>query len=126
MTETETKWSERVKQWKASGESAKAFAQGREFKPSTLTYWAHRLRKMGRQAGAPLASEEPAKRPPVGMIRLRPTVQCRPSATKQRPDGTGTSSVAMVIAIGWARIEVRPGFDRALFTEIVEALGAAQ
>jgi hypothetical protein len=32
----------------------------------------------------------------------------------------------MVIAIGSARIEVRPGFDQALLTEIVETLGGAR
>jgi hypothetical protein len=58
MTETETKWSERVKEWKASGQTAKAFAHGRDFKPSTLTYWAHRVRQMARHPAAPPTSGE--------------------------------------------------------------------
>jgi hypothetical protein len=123
MTDAETKWSERVKQWKASGQSAKAFAQGRDFKASTLIYWAYRLRKIGEEVGAPLAGEEPAKRP---RVRVRPTRSCTPSATKGRPREAGTSSAAMVIAIGSARIEVRPGFDEALLTEIVETLEGAR
>ena len=39
MTETASKWSERVREWKSSGKTAKEFAVGREFKASTLVYW---------------------------------------------------------------------------------------
>jgi hypothetical protein len=37
-----------------------------------------------------------------------------------------SSRATMVIAIGVARIEVRSGFDQALLTEVVEALGGAR
>src|ERR1700733_1508689 len=40
MTETEAKWSERVREWKASGQTAREFAASRDFKPTTLVYWA--------------------------------------------------------------------------------------
>jgi hypothetical protein len=61
MTETEAKWSERVKEWKASGQTAKGFAQGRDFKPATLTYWACRLRQIAGRGASP--REELAKGP---------------------------------------------------------------
>ena len=48
MTDTETKWTERVRAWRASGRTAREFAEGQEFKPSTLTYWASQLRRSGR------------------------------------------------------------------------------
>ena len=46
MTETEAKWSERVREWRAGGKSAEEFAEGRGFKGSTLRYWASSLRKL--------------------------------------------------------------------------------
>jgi hypothetical protein len=125
MTPTETKWSDRVKDWKASGQTAKVFAQGRDFKPSTLTYWAHRLRQLVGAAAVPEISGLPSMRststPRVRMVRVRPA--SRPSASMAR---AGTSGAAIVIAVGAARIEVRSGFDRALLTEVVEALGVAR
>jgi len=130
MTETETKWSERVREWKASGQTAKAFAQGREFMPSTLTYWAHRLRQVAaQQPTAATSVERPmhsgtASR--VRMVRVRPTRIHQESPTREGTEGVGTYSATLVITVGAARIEVRSGFDRALLTEVVEALGGAR
>jgi hypothetical protein len=129
MTETETKWSERVKEWKASGQTAKAFAQGRDFKPSTLTYWAHRLRRVAGQPTASATPGEPVTRsattPRVRMVRVRPT-RVRASSPSETATKADTPSTMMVIAIGAARIEVRRGFDRVLLGELVEALGGAR
>jgi hypothetical protein len=130
MTETETKWSERVKEWKASGQTAKAFAHGRDFKPSTLTYWAHRLRQAAGQSAAPVTFGEPAMRsataPRVRMVRVRPTTVRGSRPTAESTSEVETSSATIVIAVGAARIEVRSGFDRALLTEVIEALGGAR
>jgi len=102
MTETETKWSERVREWRASGKSAEEFAEGRGFKGSTLRFWASTLRKT-ELSGAGHAR-----------VRLVPVV--RRSVT-QEP--------AIEIAIGKARVMVRPGFDATLLQQLVEALGGA-
>jgi hypothetical protein len=40
--------------------------------------------------------------------------------------GESSSKATMVITIGAARIEVRAGFDRALLSDVVEALGGAR
>jgi hypothetical protein len=103
MTETETKWSERVREWKASGQTAKAFAEGREFKASTLVYWASCLR---RGNGDTQPRKRPARR--VRMVRI----------------ARGPRTVdAIVVAVGGARVTVRPGFDPALLKQVVRALG---
>jgi uncharacterized caspase-like protein len=126
MTETESKWAERVKEWKASGQTAKAFAQGRDFKASTLTYWAYRVRRIGGRPVAPATRQEPATglatTPQVRMVRVRPTRVRRKSRTAVGARSTGAT---MVIAIGAARIEVRSDFDRALLAQVVEAIGGA-
>jgi hypothetical protein len=126
MTATEAKWAERVREWQASGRTAEQYAEGQGFKPSTLRFWASRLRSMAKAIAMPaMARGEPAG---VQMVRVR-----RQSASAARPieasasAATATSSsAAMVIAIGAARIEVQPGFDHRLLGEIVEALGATR
>jgi hypothetical protein len=107
MTETETKWSERVGEWKASGRTAKEFAEGREFKPSTLVYWASCLR-----TGVGGAQRSKKREPHVRMARLVP-------APARAED-------AIMIAVGTARIAVRAGFDPVLLRQVVAALGAAR
>jgi len=107
MTENETKWSERVREWRASGQKAKAFAEGREFKASTLVYWASCLRQ-GR-----IGDARPRKRQSrVRMARVVPK--------SRRPDD------AIVVTVGAARVTVRPGFDGALLRQVVRALGEEQ
>jgi hypothetical protein len=104
MTATETKWSERVREWKASGRTARQFAEGRDFKASTLAYWASCLRRSRVGAGA-----SPKRQPPVRMARVvrNPT----------RDDDS------IVVAVGAARVAVRAGFDEALLRRVVKTLG---
>jgi hypothetical protein len=103
MTETEAKWSERVREWKASGQTAKEFAAGREFKPSTLVYWASCLRTGAGGTG------RPKKRERVRMARV-----VRVAAPAEG---------AIVVAVGPARVAVRAGFDPVLLRQVVMALG---
>jgi hypothetical protein len=44
MTGTESKWMERVGDWKRSGQSAKEFAESQPYQPSSLIWWERRLR----------------------------------------------------------------------------------
>jgi hypothetical protein len=107
MTETETKWSERVREWKSSGRTAKEFAEGRDFKASTLVYWASCLRTGN--GDAPRAKKRERH---VRMVRVVPTTV--------RVEDT------IVVAIGGARVAVRTGFDPALLRQVVRALGDAR
>jgi hypothetical protein len=107
MTETEKKWSERVEEWKASGRTAKAFAEGRDFKASTLVYWASCLRR-----GPGKATPPRERRPRVRMVR----VVRRP----RRPEDS------IVVTVGPACVAVRAGFDEALLRRVVKALGDEQ
>lgn len=107
MTETETKWSERVREWKASGRTAKEFAEGREFKASTLVYWASCLRTNNGSRAQPKKHE--------ARIRMARVIAARPDAGD-----------AIVVAVGAARVTVRSGFDPALLKQVVQALGDGQ
>ena len=99
MTETEQTWTERVQEWRSSGLSAPEFVQGRGYEASTLRYWASRLRRVAE--GRPYA-------PRVRMARVKVT--------------RGPSE-SLVVAVGVARIEVRPGFDGSLLRDVVAAIG---
>jgi transposase len=104
MTETESKWSERVREWRASGKTAEEFAEGRGFKGSTLRFWASTLRRS--ESGTART-----RKPQVRLVR----VVARPAA----------AGASLDVAVGAARVTVRPGFDAALLRQLVEALGGA-
>jgi hypothetical protein len=110
MTETERKWTERVRAWRASGQGAREFAEGQEFKASTLTYWASQLRRSARAEGV----DAGRRAPDVRMVRVVG------KAAAALCEGT------VEVAVGTARIVVRPGFDRGLLREVVEALGGCR
>jgi hypothetical protein len=101
MTETERTWTERVREWKASGLAAPEFVQGRGYQASTLRYWASRLQ------GVAEGRAWPAR---VRMARVKVAK---------------ASSESLVVLVGAVRIEVRPGFDSALLRDVVDALGRA-
>jgi hypothetical protein len=105
MTANETKWSERVREWKASGQTAKEFASGKDFKASTLTFWGSQLRRK------PAAAEvEGAK--PVRMVR----VVTAPTARAE----------TLIVQVGEAQVIVATGFDGALLRAVVAALGGGR
>lgn len=104
MTETETKWSNRVQEWKASGRTAEEFAQGQGFEPSTLRFWASKLRQV---KTAPVMERVPR----VRMARVIPAA--------------AGSEDTLVVVVGAARVAVRAGFDVALLREVVAALGSS-
>jgi hypothetical protein len=105
MTETETKWAERVREWKASGQVAEDYARGRGFAVATLRWWSSRL---GRGA---MSSRPPARTAPVRMVRV--VRAARPTAS------------VLTVRVGAAQVEVPAGFDRTLLRELVAALGGA-
>lgn len=95
---TEQAWSERVRAWRASGQTAAEFAQGRGFAAATLTWWSSRLRQGTRPAFVQLVAKSAAPAPP--------------------PE--------LVVEVGGARVRVAAGFDPALLADVVRALGAAR
>ena len=104
MSETESKWAERVRAWRSSGLSAPEYVQGRGFKETTLRWWASRLGR-GRSTGQ-LAT------PSTAMVRMaRVTTVARPSVA------------SLMVRVGAAQVEVRAGVDRGLLRDLVDALG---
>src|SRR5258708_7066869 len=91
---TEAKWAARVREWRASGETALEYASRHGFAASTLHGWSSRL--------------PPTEAP--GFLRLVPkTPEASPSAD-------------IVVEVGAARVRVGAGFDRGLLADVVRAL----
>jgi hypothetical protein len=129
MTETESKWAARVAAWRASGQTAPKFCEGKDFKPGGLRYWASQLRK-GKDA-APTKDERVARVPPAAQ---------RPAAAKEaappepvrlarvvraaRPESA--PETAIVLEVGAARLAVRRGFDRDVLRAVLDVLGGGR
>ncbi len=97
-------WARRVAEWRASGQTSTAFAEGKAFTASGLRHWAHRL------------SKEPSPR------RLRVV---RVERQLQAAEPTASADTSLVVEVGPARVVVRPGFDRALLAAVLEVVLAA-
>jgi len=102
---TEAKWQSRVADWRASGETAEAFAVGKGYEASTLRFWSSQLRRKGSGVVAAVG-------PMVTMARV---VRARSAA-----DGAGVT-----VTVGRASVVVTRGFDAELLREVIAALGGA-
>ena len=107
MTATEAKWAERVRRWKASGQSADEYSVALGVRPSTLRWWSSRVKHVEALAEGNAEAAIPATG--VRMVRV--------VARRKQVEGS------LRLRIGAAQVEVRAGFDRALLRELVEALG---
>ena len=108
MNVTAAVWAERVRAWRASGLSATEFARPEGYRGKTLSWWGSELKRRERVKAS--AS------PKVVMAR----VVRRPTARSSAADE------AISVAVGGAKITVRPGLDAALLRAVVSALGAAR
>jgi hypothetical protein len=89
MSDTVETWKKRVASWRASGETAEEFSEGRPWSPKTLRWYASRLRLPPARTAAPVVrvaqlvrSTAPAERERGGSIvvealeaRLRITIE---------------------------------------------------
>lgn len=104
MSDTATKWRQRVTGWRASGETAETYSTGQEFKASTLRYWASRLRREDRVAG------------PV--VRLAQVVRAPSTQREEVPRGTAV----IELLDARVRITVASDTDRAVLAMVLDML----
>jgi hypothetical protein len=119
--ETEAKWAERVREWRASGLPAEEFAASRGFKASTLC-WAASLLRHAASPTTPAESAEPEPQPRAKRTRVPASRSKAPRFLPVRMRAPETAS-EMVVEIGPVRIRVARGFDVSLLGEVVRALG---
>jgi hypothetical protein len=106
MTETQEKWVERTREWRASGQTAREYGQGRGFKASTLRYWASRLSAAEGKAAGAMTPKARARVRMAGVV-----------AVAKR------AAASLTVRVDAALVEVRPSFDRGLLRDVLEALG---
>lgn len=102
MTKTELRkeWSARVAAYKASGQSASAWCAANNLQPRQLWYWLRKHKNI----------ETPAVKPSqwlsVEVSELKPN----------SPQGT------LLVRVGQATVEIRPGFNPVLLSDVVRIL----
>jgi transposase-like protein len=99
--ERQKEWETRIAEYRASGQSVKEWCAAHNVKPQQLWYW---LRRNKTQKDAP--SIKPTQWLPVEVSEGEAMDQ----------------NNALVVKVGVASIEVKPGFDPALLAEIVRTL----
>ena len=102
--QTEGKWRDRVSEWRASGETAAAFASTRGFAASTLQYWSYRL------SGGEKKGKSKSKKQRFVHVVPRSIAE--------------TTEREIIVEVGTARVRVSRGFDAELLAEVMRALGA--
>lgn len=94
-------WSARIKDYRASGERVATWCERHQVTPRQLWYWMRKLKKAEQQI--PVASK-----PQWVSLRLEETAS------------EGTSP--LLVRVGAATIEVKPGFEPSLFAAVVRTL----
>ena len=101
-TELRKEWEARVVDFRASGQSASAWCAAHNLKPHQLYYWLKKLEP------SKAAATPPSKWVPVEVSE----------------ETYATTRNSLYIRIGQATVEVKPGFDPALLSDVVQTLKA--
>jgi len=100
-------WSERIREFRSSGQTCRDWCIEHQIPVSTMTYW---IRKLKKEKISSEADKEPvfAKLPSESEIAMRDTAQ-------------GTAAVSILIS-GCIRIEAAPSCPPELFQVLIRAL----
>lgn len=93
MSDTVETWKKRVASWRASGETAEAFSEGRPWSPKTLRWWSSRLR------GAQVST------PPI--VRVAQLVRASGPVERER-----AGSIVVEVLDAGLRITIEAGAER--------------
>lgn len=95
-------WHSRIQDYCSSGESAATWCQRNEIPPRQLWYW---IRKF-KNADVP---KQASPKLPWASVHI---------------DESSSDEAPLIVKVGFASIEVRPGFDASLLTDVVRTLRA--
>lgn len=116
MTLSEGDWAELVEEWRASRQTARAFAAGHGVTDSALRYWAGRLAR-GKQPKS-TAPTRPVGRPPAATATAPPLARVVRPGEALPPNADGR----ITVVVGEVSIVVERGFDGAHLREVVRVL----
>jgi len=100
--ELQQEWERRIAEYRASGQSAKEWCAAHNVTPRQLWYWLKKCR----------TGDEP--RPAGSPVKWLPVEVSQAPCLGQENE--------LLIRVGPASIEVRPGFDPALLGEVIKVL----
>lgn len=100
-------WAQRVQRWRRSGQTAGEFAAAIGVKPATLTYWAWRLKREGRDS-------QPRPRRGSGARGAHPFVEVI-------VDGPAAGGFVLELGDG-RRLRIPAGFEAPALTRLLAAL----
>lgn len=120
MTLSEGDWAELVEEWRASRQTARAFAAAHGVTDSALRYWAGRLTREKQPKST--APTRPRGRPPVATMAPPLARVVRPGETPPPPPN---ADGRITIVVGKVSIVVECGFDGAHLREVVRVLSEA-
>jgi transposase-like protein len=105
MTKTELRkeWAERVAAYKASGQKASAWCVAHDLNPRQLSYWLRKYKNTDTSA-------------------IMPSQWLSLEVNESRTSSAKGS--ALLIRVGQATVEVKPGFNPALLSDVVRTLAA--
>ena len=112
-------WTELVRDWGTSGQSARAFADEHGVAEANLRWWRTELARRSKKPApaAPTPAPRSARRSPRPVKLARVVREGEPV-----PEATPAPGIGIVV--GDVRIIVERGFDAALLRAVIEALGA--
>ena len=117
MTTRQVEWAELVAEWRASGQTARAFAAAHGVTDTALRYWAGRLAEENQRNNA-------TSRPrPNGRATTSPPL-ARVVRSGEKP--TSSTDGRVIVLVGKATIIVERGFDDVHLRDVVRALSAAE
>lgn len=103
-TELQQEWEQRLKEFRASGKTAKAWCAAREIKLNRFWYWSRKLRTQNQKD----SSAEEVQWLSVQM------------------DEPPLQETTLTVQVGNVSIEVKPGFNPTLLQQVIQALSYAQ
>ena len=114
-------WTELVRGWGASGQSARAFADAHGVAEGDLRWWRTQLARGLKKAAPPATTSAPAAR---GAGRGPRAVRLARVVREGEPVLEATQAAGICIVVGDVRVIVERGFEAALLRAVIEALGA--
>lgn len=105
MTKAELKkeWEARVAAFKASGQSTSAWCAAHDLQPHQLRYWLRKHKNINKP------TVMPSQWLSVELGELEPN---------------SAQGIALLVRVGQATVEVKPGFNPALLSDVVRTLAA--
>jgi|HubBroStandDraft_1064217.scaffolds.fasta_scaffold195455_3 hypothetical protein len=114
-------WGQRVAAWRASGLSSPEFCKGKDFTAGRLRVWAHWLELLGTASARPSPGAIPLAR--VVVVPTAPSDPVAQTQVQRAGDpGQTPHEATLVLEAQGVRIALRPGFDRATLTSVLDVL----